>query len=154
MDMNTFPEPARTHGFIWDANNVRLLAYALQTEYQEVGMWPENGIDVSDEVSAEFTGQPPQGKTLGVGVDGMPAWVDIPPRPHEEQVSQAESEKTGRISEANTYINNKQWPGKAAIGRLKDEELAQYNLWLDYLDALEAVDTSTAPDITWPEQPQ
>ncbi|WP_143370528.1 tail fiber assembly protein, partial [Escherichia coli] len=24
---------------------------------------------------------------------------------------------------------------------------AQYNLWLDYLDALELVDTSSAPDI-------
>ncbi|QIG65665.1 tail fiber assembly protein [Salmonella phage PT1] len=34
------------------------------------------------------------------------------------------------------------------------EELSQYNLWLDYLDALDAIDTSTAPDITWPEQPQ
>ncbi|CGN25542.1 Putative tail fiber assembly [Salmonella enterica subsp. enterica serovar Typhi] len=46
-----------------------------------------------------------------------------------------------------------QWPGKAAIGRLKGEELAQYNLWLDYLDALELVDTSGAPDIEWPTPP-
>ncbi|WP_275219723.1 tail fiber assembly protein, partial [Citrobacter freundii] len=29
----------------------------------------------------------------------------------------------------------------------------QYNAWLDYLDALEAVDTSTAPDITWAQVP-
>ena len=36
---------------------------------------------------------------------------------------------------------------KAAIGRLKGEELVQYNLWLDYLDALELVDISSAPDI-------
>ena len=85
----TLPEPHRIHGFVWDANNVRLLAYALQTEYQEVGMWPENGIDVSDEVSAEFTGQPPEGKTIGVGDDGMPAWVDIPPPTHEEQIAAA-----------------------------------------------------------------
>ncbi|CAI6211452.1 recombinase family protein [Escherichia coli] len=39
------------------------------------------------------------------------------------------------------------------IGRLKGEELAQYNLWLDYLDALELVDTSGAPDIEWPTPP-
>ncbi|WP_139059164.1 tail fiber assembly protein, partial [Escherichia coli] len=49
--------------------------------------------------------------------------------------------------------HSKQWPGKAAIGRLKGEELAQYNLWLDYLDALELVDTSSAPDIEWPTPP-
>ncbi|HCU2349132.1 TPA: tail fiber assembly protein, partial [Escherichia coli] len=53
----------------------------------------------------------------------------------------------------NNYMNSKQWPGKAAIGRLKDDELEQYNLWLDYLDALEMVDTSGAPDIQWPEEP-
>ncbi|EKQ4439699.1 tail fiber assembly protein, partial [Escherichia coli] len=51
------------------------------------------------------------------------------------------------------YMNSKQWPGKAAIGRLKGEELAQYNLWLDYLDALELVDISSAPDIEWPTPP-
>ncbi|HCQ0095424.1 Caudovirales tail fiber assembly protein [Escherichia coli] len=50
-------------------------------------------------------------------------------------------------------MNSRQWPGKAAIGRLKSEELAQYNLWLDYLDALELVDTSSAPDIEWPTPP-
>ena len=149
----TLPEPHRIHGFVWDANNVRLLAYALQTEYQEVGMWPENGIDVSDEVSAEFTGQPPEGKTIGVADDGMPAWVDIPPPTHEEQIAAAELEKQQLINQANNYMNSKQWPGKAAIGRLKDDELEQYNLWLDYLDALEVVDTSSAPDIEWPTPP-
>lgn len=66
----------------------------------------------------------------------------------------ATDEKQRRVSQANDYINGKQWPGKAAIGRLKGEELVQYNLWLDYLDALEAVDTSRAPDIKWPVPPE
>ncbi|MEG2040961.1 MAG: tail fiber assembly protein, partial [Hafnia sp.] len=68
-------------------------------------------------------------------------------------VAAADAEKKNRIDSANEYMNSKQWPGKAAIGRLKGEELAQYNLWLDYLDALEAVDTSIAPDIDWPSKP-
>ncbi|MCQ8985445.1 tail fiber assembly protein, partial [Escherichia albertii] len=59
-------------------------------------------------------------------------------------------EKQQLINQVNEYINSKQWSGKAAIGRLKGEELVQYNLWLDYLDALEAVDVSSAPDIVWP----
>ena len=62
----------------------------------------------------------------------------------------AEMKKISLVSEVNTYINTHQWPGKAAIGRLKGDELEQYNLWLDYLDALELVDTSGAPDIEWP----
>ncbi|WP_400165698.1 tail fiber assembly protein [Escherichia coli] len=62
-------------------------------------------------------------------------------------------ERQRRIYDANDFMNSKQWPGKAAIGRLKGEELAQYNLWLDYLDALELVDTASAPDIEWPTPP-
>lgn len=39
------------------------------------------------------------------------------------------------------------------MGRLKEAEKAQYNAWLDCLDALEAIDTSSAPDIEWPTLP-
>ncbi|MRG31838.1 tail fiber assembly protein [Enterobacter cancerogenus] len=70
------------------------------------------------------------------------------------EVEIAEEEKQLRIDQANEYMNSKQWPGKAAMGRLKDEEKEQYNAWLDYLDALEAVDTTSAPDIEWPTPPE
>lgn len=70
----------------------------------------------------------------------------------ESAISEAENKKRLLINEATEYINSKQWPGKAAIGRLKGDELAQYNLWLDFLDALEVVDISSAPDINWPEK--
>ncbi len=147
------PTPVRIDGYIWDVKNIRLLAYLLKPEYEASGLWPKDGIDVTDEISDEFTGQPPVGKMLGVGSDGMPAWVDIPPPSHEELVAQAEAEKQARIDQANEYMNSKQWPGKAAMGRLKDDEKAEYNAWLDYLDELEAVDISKAPDIAWREMP-
>lgn len=77
-----------------------------------------------------------------------------PPPTQAEIIAEAEREKQHRIDIANEFINSKQWPGKAAIGRLKDNELAQYNLWLDYLDALEVVDISSVPDINWPVPPE
>ncbi|ECE9830050.1 TPA: tail fiber assembly protein [Salmonella enterica subsp. enterica serovar Montevideo] len=80
-------------------------------------------------------------------------WVTDANAQHLADVASAEADKQSRIDKANDYINSKQWPGKAAIGRLKVDELAHYNLWLDYLDALEAVDTSSAPDIKWPTPP-
>lgn len=79
-----------------------------------------------------------------------------PPEPEKTKkqlIQEANLEKEGRVNAANDYMNSKQWPGKAAIGRLKGEELDQYNLWLDYLDALETVDTANAPKIDWPQQP-
>ena len=96
----------------------------------------------------------PEGKKLAANEAGEPVLVDIPPPTQEERISIAEAEKRALIDKANDYMNSKQWPGKAAIGRLKGDELAQYNLWLDYLDALEAVDTSSAPDINWPVSPE
>ncbi|EFT2878289.1 tail fiber assembly protein [Salmonella enterica subsp. enterica serovar Apapa] len=70
-----------------------------------------------------------------------------------ELITLAEMEKQTKISQANEFMNSHQWAGKAAIGRLKGDELAQYNLWLDYLDALETVNTSGVPDIQWPTKP-
>ena len=81
-------------------------------------------------------------------------WVTDTAAEHAANVGAAEAEKQSRIDRANAFINSKQWPGKAAIGRLKGDELAQYNLWLDYLDALYAVDFSTAPDVKWPGKPE
>ncbi|HEE0054007.1 TPA: tail fiber assembly protein [Citrobacter freundii] len=125
----------------------------LKDDYINGIGWPEDAIEVTEQVYSVFTGEPPEGQKRVAGKNGLPEWEDIPPPSHEEMVAQAEIEKQSRIDAANAYINSKQWPGKAAMGRLKDTEKAQYNLWLDYLDELEAVDTSTAPDIIWPEVP-
>lgn len=81
-------------------------------------------------------------------------WVTDSEAQHAADVATAEGEKQSRSDLANDYINSKQWPGKAALGRLKEAEKEQYNLWLDYLDALEVVDTSSAPDINWPVAPE
>lgn len=121
--------------------------YLLENVYGDVV-----AVEATDDELTEYQQAYPTGKTLGV-VDGRPGWVDLPPPTQEELVAAADKEKKSRINSTNAYMNGKQWPGKAAMGRLSDADKAQYNAWLDYLDALEAVDTSTAPDITWPVQP-
>lgn len=80
-------------------------------------------------------------------------WVTDTDAQHAADVKAADAEKQSKIELANEFMNSKQWPGKAAMGRLNDVEKEQYNAWLDYLDALEAIDTSTAPDIVWPTAP-
>ncbi|EIL5950599.1 tail fiber assembly protein [Escherichia coli] len=143
----------RPHGFIWDGKNLRLLAYVLKSEYELNGMWPADGIDITEEVAYEFIKQPPEGKVIGVNEEGMPAWIDKPPITHAEEVIKANNEKHGRIVEAVNYMNSKQWVGKAILGRLDVNEMKMYNVWLDYLEKLEAVDPSTAPNIIFPDKP-
>lgn len=139
--------------YVYSAGNNAFYPLSMKEDYERHNSWPEDGIEVDEAVFNEFTSLPPAGKMRGSTTDGMPAWVDIPPPSHDEAVAHAEAEKQSRIDSANDHMNSKQWPGKAALGRLKGDDLAQYNSWLDYLDELEAVDVSTAPDITWPDQP-
>ncbi|EIJ3704028.1 tail fiber assembly protein [Citrobacter portucalensis] len=139
--------------YLWSALHNAFFPELLLEDYKSAEWDLSDLIEVSDDVFAEFSASK-VGKVRVVGSDKMPAWADLPPPTHDQLVAAAMAEKLNRISQANDYMSSKQWPGKAAIGRLKGDELTQYNLWLDYLDALEAVDTSTVPNINWPAKPE
>lgn len=139
--------------YVYSPSMNAIYPLALKSDYENAGSWPSDTIEISDEMALEFMGNPPEGKIRAPGEDGYPSWVDKPEPTHEEQVAIAKVEKSTRIYNANDYMNSMQWPGKAVLGRLSDAEKAQYNAWLDYLDALYAVDTSTAPHIDWPVEP-
>lgn len=139
------------NNYVFSATTLAFYPLEMKEVYENAGSWPKDTVEVSDEIYNEFL-IPPAGKMRGAK-DGLPCWIDVPPPTHEELIAAAEAEKQSRIDQANAYMNSKQWPGKAAVGRLKGDELAQYNAWLDYLDALEAVDTSSAPSIGWPTSP-
>lgn len=126
---------------------------SLKTDYESGTGWPADAMEITQQQWQEYIASPPAGKTLGSDDNGLPAWVEIPPLTPNELIAAAGAEKQNRITVANEFINRKQWPGKAVLQRLKDEDKAQYNLWLDYLDALTAIDTTEAPDINWPEIP-
>ncbi|MGJ7132165.1 tail fiber assembly protein [Morganella morganii] len=74
-----------------------------------------------------------------------------PPPTKEQLVELAEAEKQILIAEVTS--ETEMLRTKLALGRIKDDEKALLNAWLDYLDELEAVDVSTAPDIIWPVKP-
>ena len=79
-------------------------------------------------------------------------WLHInPPVTKEQQIAEAEAEKQRLITEVHT--ETEMLRAKLALKRIKPDEEALLIAWLDYLDELEAVDVSTAPDITWPVKP-
>ncbi|WP_395304461.1 tail fiber assembly protein [Enterobacter sp. ECC-019] len=140
--------------YYFSASNKAIYTDALYDAYVESNSWPIDAVEISAEVAQTYhPSNQPVNKVLGSDIDGLPVWKDIPPPTQQELIAGADAEKQSRIDQANEYMNSKQWPGKAVMGRLNDTEKAQYNLWLDYLDVLEMVDTSTAPDIAWPEKP-
>lgn len=137
--------------FGFSAKRMQFFIVSKQEDYKDSGIWPDDIKQVSDDVMEKFSGMPPSGMKLGADKKGNPAWVDIPPLTRAELVEQAEAKKQALIAEVHT--ETEMLRTKLALGRIKEDEKAQLNAWLDYLDLLEAADTSTAPDIDWPVKP-
>ena len=78
--------------------------------------------------------------------------ITNPPPTKEQLIAKAEYDKQALIAEVQSETQLLQT--KLALGRISDDEKARLNAWLDYLDELEAVDVSTAPDIIWPVKPE
>ncbi|EJW0749394.1 tail fiber assembly protein [Escherichia coli] len=102
-------------------------------------------INISD-----ISEQPGIGWAYSDGVFTAP----LPPeRSHDELVADAEQKKQSLIDAAMASISLIQL--KLRAGRkLTQAETTRLNAVLDYIDAVEATDTSTAPDVIWPELPE
>ncbi|MCL7153652.1 tail fiber assembly protein, partial [Escherichia coli] len=88
----------------------------LFPEYEDAGTLPDDVIEITREIYEQFLGLHPEGKEIGADSSGRPIWINSPPPSKEDEVLMAEMKKISLVSEANTYINTHQWPGKAAIG--------------------------------------
>lgn len=139
--------------YIFSAKNNEIIPISLKELYVFAETWPDDAAEIPDDVAFEFLSPVPAGKMRSVGDGGLPCWVDLPALTQDQKIAIAEQDKKRRINVANDYMNSRQWPGKAAIGRLKGDELASYNSWLDYLEELEALDTSSGLNPSWPEDP-
>ncbi|HHG8786716.1 TPA: tail fiber assembly protein [Citrobacter sedlakii] len=140
--------------YCYSASMNAFYPFAMRSDYEIAGSWPADGMIVSDEIASEFMKEAPVGQMRVAGEDGFPEWGNKPEPTREEQIAMADLQQQNLLSLANEFMNSKQWPGKAAIGRLKGDELLQYNLWLDYLDSVAAIDANDAPEISWPIAPR
>ncbi len=80
-------------------------------------------------------------------------WVTDTEAQHSAAVDAAEAQRQSLIDAAMASISLIQL--KLRAGRnLTQAETARLNAALDYIDAVTATDTSTAPDVIWPELPE
>ncbi|EKB2777746.1 tail fiber assembly protein [Escherichia coli] len=68
------------------------------------------------------------------------------------QVLEAEQKKASMLAEAQSAISL--WQTELQLGIISDDDKASLIAWMKYIQALNAVDTSTAPDIEWPVKPE
>ncbi|HAL6343518.1 TPA: tail fiber assembly protein [Escherichia coli] len=79
-------------------------------------------------------------------------WVTDTEAQHAADVEAAEQQKTALLSEAQATISL--WQTELQLGIISDEDKASLIAWMNYIKAVQAVDTSKAPDITWPDKPE
>ncbi|MDK2633501.1 tail fiber assembly protein [Pantoea stewartii subsp. indologenes] len=139
--------------YIFSAKNNAFYPVALRSDYERAGSWPEDGIEVEDKVFKQFSGLSPEGMHRSAGENGLPFWENLSPTTKEEKVETAKNQKKFLINTAIDFINSKQWAGKYSLGRLSDDEIKRYNLWLNYLDTLEEMDIKEDSSIIWPDSP-
>ncbi|MDX7989451.1 tail fiber assembly protein [Xenorhabdus sp. 12] len=139
--------------YVYSAIKNSFFPKVLMQNYINSGNWPDDGIEVDEDIFSEFAGNiPPEGKIRVAGEDGLPRWADVAPPTKEEIQYQAEVKKKKLM----VKTQNKIAPLQDAIDlriATEEEELA-YNELRKYRVMLNRVDCKTAPNIQWPEQPK
>ncbi|EJQ5670139.1 DUF4376 domain-containing protein [Salmonella enterica] len=117
----------------------------LKQVYIDAGTFPDDTVEVSDDVWLEFAGNhPPEGKERAAGSDNQPCWVDIPLPDIKDARSQkhAEINRWRNTQESANYtftFDNHKWDyGKATQERLtlsvqmaKANKLPDGFIWTD-----------------------
>lgn len=134
----------------WVARDLLFFPSCMIDEYKSLGWDLSDSITVSDEVFDSIRNAP-EGKVVGVDDNGMPCLVDIPPPSHSDLVAQAESQKSALIAEASGEISI--LSDAVEFDMATPEEILRYNALRKYRVELNRVDTSTAPDVSWPQKP-
>lgn len=128
--------------------NKTFYAYSMIDDYRGAGSWPEGGVDVSDEVFAEFM-EGREGKKISTDSEGRPCWVD------DESISEMnKSVNSNQLENLMSMASSKISPLQDAvdIGIATDEENASLLAWKKYRVALMRTDIS-AGEILWPDFP-
>ncbi|WP_155026614.1 tail fiber assembly protein [Enterobacter bugandensis] len=79
-------------------------------------------------------------------------WVTDTEAQHTADVEAAEQQKAALLVEAQATISL--WQTELQLGIISDDDKASLIAWMNYIKAVQAVDTSAAPDINWPEKPE
>ncbi|ELV7527134.1 tail fiber assembly protein [Edwardsiella ictaluri] len=78
-------------------------------------------------------------------------WVTDTAAQHAALVEDADAKKAALLNEANAITAD--WRTELALGIISDGDKTKLITWMNYIKAVKAVDTSTAPAITWPVTP-
>lgn len=128
--------------------------YSMRAEYEIQGRWPQHGTDVSDDDFEQFRlNPPPVGQIVGADDNGMPCWIDSPPKTVEELSTEASATIDGLLRMAAIRIAPLQ--DAVDIGEATTAEEQQLLAWKKYRVALNRITEQQGfpTAIEWPDVP-
>lgn len=137
--------------YFYSAKNNAFYPDVLRDEYEKAGSWPNDLVEITDDLyDALFAGQS-DGKVITPGDDGRPVLTDPAPPTDEELIAQANS----RIKSLMAYATSAIGPLQDAedLGIQTEDEAELLKAWKKYRVQLNRVDASRAGVIDWPEAP-
>jgi hypothetical protein len=123
----------------------------MKSDYIAAGTWPDDGVEVDENVFIEFRRTPPEGKVLGSDSNHFPCWVDAPPESEESIINRNSRKKESLLEDARKVIDPLQ--DAVDLDMATDEEKSKLRSWKKYRVLLNRVDISTAKEIEWPNIP-
>ncbi|HDL8497144.1 TPA: tail fiber assembly protein [Yersinia enterocolitica] len=78
-------------------------------------------------------------------------WVTDMNAQHAAEVKEAERQKAALLAEAHAEISL--WQTELQLGTINAEDKASLIEWLAYIKLIQAIKTSIAPEVNWPEKP-
>lgn len=110
---------------------------------------PADIVEISSDLyNTLMAGQQNGGKVIESDDDGYPILVS----PKVDHIAQAENQRAQLLATADDVTAD--WRVELMLGDISDEDKSKLSAWMDYKKEVKAVDTSTAPDVSWPAQPE
>ncbi|ENY9393159.1 tail fiber assembly protein [Salmonella enterica] len=136
------------YSYIYDASTNAFYALALMSEYKKSGIWPDNGVKVTNEQHRRLMAGQSEGNVISADAEGnpvlTPALIDY--------VAIAADERDKLMASATARIN--QLVEAQDDDDITAAELSELIALREYRTKLRRLDLRYAPDVEWPPLPE
>ncbi|HDX5654587.1 TPA: tail fiber assembly protein [Escherichia coli] len=110
---------------------------------------PADIVEISTDLYNELiAGQQEGGKLITSDENGLPVLKS----PAIDYVARAENQRMQLLAHVDNVTAD--WRVELMLGDISSTDKEKLSVWMDYKKEVKAVDTSTAPEIRWPELPE
>ncbi|ECO9767101.1 tail fiber assembly protein [Salmonella enterica] len=136
------------YSYIYDASTNAFYALALMSEYKKSGIWPDNGVKITNEQHQRLMAGQSEGNVISADAEGnpvlTPALIDY--------VAIAADERDKLMASATARIN--QLVEAQDDDDITAAELSELTALREYRTKLRRLALDVAPDINWPVPPE